>query len=548
MADPMMTGGEGLHATGKALHEEPIAAPAVKSGEEVITGPNHAAIEAQAGLKAPQEGFVKSDGAFVPRKEAAALAEAAGEAKPETTGKGLHSEDLPPQNKPPVVQDQTLPKWAGETVMGQPAPRGLSAQANVIPDAPSTDAKALLRQRIGLGARDTSRSITSLEPYEKRLNTMSPEDTRGFWSYVENRSKENAPPRPSDPHIADAADAWRVAAKERERKMGNFNDTEKMSFREDYGPHMYAETKPSGTGGTGLGAFFTKKGELPTFEAAEAAGFTPRYPPAEMMGRYLAIADKHIALKEAREIAKETGAIKRSMRGKQPEGWVELKNTGDLMGQSLYAPPDWAQAYNRTVDYVPHGGLWGGVKAVANASQALSFTLNARHFLTVGVEALGSEVARAAAHTAAGKGRTALGAALKSAYAVGHYGFKGNKGLRLYNGLISGSKEDEEIVSLLSQVNAHSGHKASYMSATKQGGFAKSYKAGSIPAEFKAYRDKIAAKETLLGKGSRDRQDGADARWPRHGRHPGAAVWRRHPACEIRGVDGGAWRLAAPPS
>jgi hypothetical protein len=617
-ADPMMTGGEGLHVAGEALKapEKPVAAPAIKSGEQVFTGPNHAAMREATGLKDPETGFVKQDGQFIGRKEAAAEVIQAGEAAPATTGKGLHSEDLPPEQKPslvaPVGKDNaytlapraageqqlpmggaklfditkagkpvgvavielkgdtayvhdvyandyaddrargklgtkamaqvarslkeqfpevkkiagervsgarfpdktktpssgpqvsvSLPKQAGETVLGKPAPKGLSAQANIIPDAPAKDAKLLLRQRIGLGKQDTKQSVAAIQPYEKALNTLDKQGERDFWRYVENRSKENAPPRPSDPHIADAADAWRAAAQQRERKMAAFDDAEKMTFREDYGPHMYAETKPNGQGGTGLGAFFTKKGELPTFEAAEAAGFTPRYRPAEMMGRYLALADKHIALKEAREIAKEAKEIKRAPFGKQPEGWVELKGTRNAFGNALYAPPEWAQAYNRTVDYVPHGGLWGSVRSVANASQALSFFLNARHFVTVGVEAMGAEVARAASHTAAGEFKTAAGAGLKSIYAVGHYGLKGNKGLKIYNGLLtSGSKEENEIVSLLTQANAHSGGKLNYMSATKHGGLYKSYKAGSIPAEFKQYRANIAAKKTLLGKGA----------------------------------------------
>ena len=659
MTDPMLTGGETIHTAGAGIKAaegapKPIAAPAIKSGEQVFTGPNHQAMRDATGLKDPETGFVKQDGAFVGRKEAAAEAMQAGEAAPATTGKGLHSEDLPPEQKPslvaPVGKDNAapLPKWAqefpadraktelkpveqtkpftapeaandaytlapraageqqlpmggaklfditkagkpvgvavieikgdtayvhdvyandyaddrargklgtkamaqvarslkeqfpevkkiagervsgarfpdktktpssgpqvsvslpkqaGETVLGKPAPKGLSAQANIIPKAPADDARLLLRQRIGLGTRDTKQSVTRIQPYEKALNTLDEQGVKDFWAYVENRSREGgADLRPRDPAVAAAADEWRAAAKQREAKMANFDDAEKMSFVEDYGPHMYEGSKPKAEGGIGTGAstFFHKR-SIPTFAEAEEFGFKPKYPPAEMMGRYLAMMDKHIALKEVRETAKETKDIKRAMPGKQPDGWVELKGTRDQMGNSLYAPPEWAQAYNRTVDYVPHGGLWGSVRSVANASQSLSFFLNARHALTVGVEAMGAEVARAATHTAAGQFKTAAGAALKSAYAMGHYGLKGNKGLHLYDHDVTNFGEMGEIVSLLTQANAHSGGKLNYMSATKHGGFYKSYKAGSIPAEFKSYRANIAARKTMLGKGA----------------------------------------------
>ena len=723
MTDPMLTGGETVHTAGAGIKAaegapKPIAAPAIKSGEQVFTGPNHQAMRDATGLKDPETGFVKQDGAFVGRKEAAAEAMQAGEAAPAKTGKGLHSEDLPPEQKPslvaPVGKDNAapLPKWAQDTgaTATKPAPQPvspvappaakpaeakpftppvaanplppnvtplkpknkpqgvyekwfdtlqkegthtqlpmdpearverakaqgfntdltlyhgtgqnymqfkvpggsepavfladnpkvsqayaskgaapqiipiwakmvnpktvdlkgagynghtmskilqqakaaghdsviiknitdiggglqnqyaffkpenlrakygaafdpkvkpaqahmLSAGSNVIPKAPADDARLLLRQRIGLGTRDTKQSVTRIQPFEKALNTLDEQGVRDFWAYVENRSKKGgADLRPRDPAVAAAADEWRAAAKQREAKMSNFDDAEKMSFVEDYGPHMYEGSKPKAEGGIGTGAstFFHKR-SIPTFAEAEEFGFKPKYPPAEMMGRYLAMMDKHIALKEVRETAKETKDIKRAMPGKQPDGWVELKGTRDQMGNSLYAPPEWAQAYNRTVDYVPHGGLWGSVRSVANASQSLSFFLNARHALTVGVEAMGAEVARAATHAGAGQFKTAAGAALKSAYAMGHYGLKGNKGLHLYDHDVTNFGEMGEIVSLLTQVNAHSGGKLNYMSATKHGGLYKSYKAGSIPAEFKSYRANIAARKTMLGKGA----------------------------------------------
>ena len=102
MADPMMTGGEIAHIGGK-VPEKPVAAPAIKSGEQVFTGPNHQAMRDATGLKDPKTGFVTPQGQFIGREEAAAKAAQAGEAVPATTGRGLHSEDLPPQDKPATV-------------------------------------------------------------------------------------------------------------------------------------------------------------------------------------------------------------------------------------------------------------------------------------------------------------------------------------------------------------------------------------------------------------------------------------------------------------
>lgn len=484
--------------TGKAT--EGVAAPAVKSGERIITGHDHAAMEAATGLKSPEEGFVTPKGEFIGRNEAAEKARAAGQATPEATGRGLHSEDLPEVNRPPV----------GETVLGKPAPKGLSAQANIIPDAPAGDAKGLIRQRIGLGARDSAEAVTKLAPYERHFNSLPEDEIGNFWRYAESRStEEGAKLRPKDPTTAAMADELREQMQVRRRKLENLDDEGKMGFIEDYVSHIYNETpKPGVTAGTGASHFLRER-KIPTYDEALEAGLTPKFTPLETATRYTSMMDKHIALKEVREIGKEGDVVKHAVPGKQPEGWVELKNTRNQMGQAQYAPADWAQAYNRTVDFMPQGGAWGAVKSVANASQALSFALNGRHALTIGVEALGSEISRGVSHAVAGDVSTAAKSFLKAPVAVAAYYKKGKKGLDIYGGLnTAASKEENEIVSLLSQANAHAGHMPRYLSATKEGSLTGSWKAGSLPREFQRYRDQIMEKSTALGKFAKTTQIG----------------------------------------
>jgi len=634
-------GSIGLGSLGKKGVEkaaEGVVAPAIKSGEQVIVGHDHPAIEAATGLKAPQEGFVTPKGEFVGREEAAKKAQATGQAAPETTGRGLHSEDLPEANRPPTqevpklnlkqvnpeehgylkpragvddrvygiydgdhivgyanirvdgakadVRDiyslqggrdkargifgtkntsqllrqfikenpgvktltgdrvsgarkggkwsllsdgtsehveipvsgahrkdpysEALAKIQGETVLGKPAPKGLSAQANIIPDAPAGDAKGLIRQRLGLGARDSAEAVTKMAPYERHFNAMPEEDVGNFWRYAESRStEEGAKLRPKDPTTAAMADELREQMQVRRRKLENLDDEGKMGFIQDYVSHIYNETpKPGVTAGTGASHFLRER-KIPTYDEALNAGLTPKYTPLETATRYTSMMDKHIALKEVREIGKEGGSVKHALPGKQPEGWVELKNTRNQMGQAQYAPADWAQAYNRTVDFMPQGGAWGAVKSVANASQALSFALNGRHALTIGVEALGSELSRGLSHAVAGDARTAAASFLKAPVAVGSYYKKGKRGLDIYSGLnTAASKEENEIVSLLSQANAHSGHMPRYLSATKEGSYYGSWKAGSLPKEFERYRQQIAEKSSALGKFAKTTQVG----------------------------------------
>lgn len=85
-----------------------IAAAAIKSGDSIATGPNHATIREktpQIAKEGAQEGFVTDTGKFVTREEAAAIAKDAGQLTPEASAEpptSLHSHQVEMKPLPPA--------------------------------------------------------------------------------------------------------------------------------------------------------------------------------------------------------------------------------------------------------------------------------------------------------------------------------------------------------------------------------------------------------------------------------------------------------------
>jgi hypothetical protein len=495
-ADPAMASMEATHlphetAPTASSAAEAIKAPAVKSGAVVVTGPGHPAIEAATGLKAPQEGFVTTTDKFVPRKEGAAIAEKAGQAAPEATGIGLHSEDLPPQNRPPV----------------QAQPAG-AAIAEKIPSAPAKDVRMLINQQVGLGTRDSKQAVFRLQPFEKHFNSLDKEDVDQFWKYVETRSTaEGAALRKrmgNQPDTLAMADEFKKQMEERRFKLELLDDDEKMSFVQDYAPHIYDLPKDAKTGKIGTGAAaFLKKRKIPTYEEAVEAGLTPKYSPLETVTRYTAMMDKHIALKNVREIAKDAGIVQNMAEKLAPEGYTALNGTRNAMGQALFAPDAWAKIYNRYTDAGFSGKGFEIVRQAANVSRGIEFALGFRHALTIYAGAVGASVGHAVSHLASGDPFKAGRYAAEAPVAAVRYFMKGDRALKLYEGAsIPSTKREQEIISALTQVNAHMGALPKYLQSAKSGNLWSSYKAGSFPKEWEHFRKAVAERQSILGKTS----------------------------------------------
>ena len=382
-------------------------------------------------------------------------------------------------------------------------------------DPMAKQAVAAIREAGGKAARDTAVTEQALEPAWKKVSTMPTQDRLNFIDYVEGRSSKYEGLEMKEPELKALADTLKGAFDQRMEKLEALPSMQKMTFIQDYYPHLWkdpAAAQKAMGGATKEGrSGFTKGRSVPTVADGLAAGLEPATTdPIAATLKYVANADRFIATNEVFDTAHDTGTVKYFKPGKAPEGWTEVKGRmGDKSTPAgplvAYAPEGWARIYNNFVSrgIAEHGPeyqqAYDAVRHASNGVTAMELGLSGYHVLTMAQESMVNSVANAVGYARKGKPVDAVKSLGKAAVAPVGYAIKGKKLQDVYLGLSEGSKEMKQAVDLLTSAGGRakgSRHAPDYDFSTS-GSYITALKRGTLRLQLAADKATIGEQPVL---------------------------------------------------
>ena len=267
----------------------------------------------------------------------------------------------------------------------------------------SDAAKAMatvLRENMGLSARETAIVRSSLKGFGKLFRGMSEAEQLKFIDQFEQRDKGV---EISDPKLKEAADTIGKIYKDYADKIQQVFPDVKM--RESYFTHQYEDEAAAKK-------FFSdwvakqgsernlKQRAFPTLKEAMDAGLKPRTTnPIETVLRYALNMSNLLAAHKGVEMARDMGIAEYFPKDKQPDGWVPLDgNLSEVNGQTLFAPEDAARVYNNSVSEGlkgPVGDIMNAWKRANNYNNMMQLGISLYHASLVTASSAVSDVSRA---------------------------------------------------------------------------------------------------------------------------------------------------------
>lgn len=392
------------------------------------------------------------------------------------------------------------------------------------------EAAGSIRAAGGQAARDTATTAAQMEPYHAAVNAMPDADRLAFINHV-----EGAKGTPLHPDIAPLADTLKTEFQKRRTKLEALPSTQQAAFIDDYFPHFwkdpaaaktFADNYSGGAGKQGSGASL-KKRTMPTIADGIAAGLKPlTTDPIEATMRYVSSMDRFIASTSVLDAAKENGTVRyfrpKTMgasghpesrgsnvapSGPIPEGWTQLEGRGstNAMGQTAYAPEDFARVYNNFISKGFHanaeaGKVYDAVQGASNAITSLELGLSGYHAFTMANEAIISDVARGISNVVGGKPIKGVGQIATAAAAPVRSAMRGHKAEQVYLGRSQGTPDMRKVVDLQTQAGGRAvgkGHAADYRFSA-MGSYWTAFKRGALKQQMRESLANIKA-QPLVG-------------------------------------------------
>lgn len=381
VADLKSAAGRGVSTMGEALaHPERHtfgAWPSVVGGAMQVIGAPITAAGAAIEREFPALKRAQQQGQILPLESAADII---------GTGAGLVGGRLGIATEPPAEASVV---------------RKILSPATVSPEA--EQAAGALREAGGTAARATRQTEAALQPYERQINSLPPQQQLEFLDYMEGRGKGAKIP---DPALQSFADEFRDAMKLRADKIKN-SDIE-AGVLEDYVTHFW---KDPAKARSFVGSWMSKQGSgrslrertIPTIAEGIAAGLEPiTSNPLEIAMRYVTSMDKHIAMQEVLRAGEQAGSVKWLKVGERhiPDGWKPLNGyLADKVGTRAYAPEDWARIWNNYVSpgvyrNVDLGNAYQAFRNMSNITTQTVLSLSGYHLSAMAEEAVLSQAAR----------------------------------------------------------------------------------------------------------------------------------------------------------
>jgi hypothetical protein len=324
-------------------------------------------------------------------------------------------------------------------------------------------------------------------------------------------------------NIQELADTLKAEFQKRRAKIEAMPGKEQMDFVEDYYPHHWQDPKSAsavvnefrGAGGKQGSGASLKKRSIPTIADGIAAGLKPlTTDPIEATMRYVSSMDKFIASQGVLDAAKANGTVRyfrpKTMgasghpasggsnvapSGPIPEGWVPIKGRGatNAMGQTAYAPEDWARVYNNYISRGFHemdetlGNSVDAFQRASNSVTGLELGLSGYHAFTMANEAVISDVARAVSNAAGGKPIKGLKALITAPVSPIRGAIQGKKMEQVYLGRSQGSPDMRRIVNLMTEAGGRGvgkGHASDY-GFSAAGSYFTAWKRGALKQEMR---------------------------------------------------------------
>lgn len=295
----------------------------------------------------------------------------------------------------------------------------------------------------------------------------SPDERKLFQRYIETRSDNPDLRWQLPPHLQSAADVHRSIMGDIMHMLQNVDPQERIGMVKDYLSHIYYETPEWQAWMSTRG----RRGDIPTYEEAAKAGFTPRFNMvADINHAYIRSMNRYIAGREVENALKEQNQIVYGIEN-APKGWEKI-NTGRFAEHPAYAPKAIARDYNRWYaqgfanDYTNAAmSLLQGLRSTAFAGEFRWHGLNEIH------EATGAQLARLFDNLREGNIGRAVKAASQAATGPVSAYLRGRKGMRIYlrqnamnagrqalnndlKVLRAGAPDDAELIDILTEAHA----------------------------------------------------------------------------------------------
>lgn len=367
--------------------------------------------------------------------------------------------------------------------------------------AQGKDAASIVRAATGRAARDEMTTQRVFEPYARTVNAMSPMGHLDLLDYMEGRPRAKAP---SDPAMRAFADDFKGEMDIRRRKLESMPSTEQAKFVDDYVTHFWKDPVKAevffGAGKQGSGKFL-KERTIGSISDGVRAGLDPvTTNPIEIGLRYVANADRFIALNEMLDTGRQTGAVKYFNPAKIPDGWTQLEGRlGRKADQVAAAPTDWARIYNNYISQGAHaspeyGRAYDTLRHGTNAVTSLELGLSGYHTLTMGQEAMVTQLAKGIKSLRGGQLSEGIKDLVKVPTAPITMAMRGNKLRDVYLGRTPGSAETRQIADLLTEAGGRgSGYKHSPdYEFSGAGSYFTAFKRGLLRAQLKEDAKSIA--------------------------------------------------------
>jgi hypothetical protein len=339
-------------------------------------------------------------------------------------------------------------------------------------------AETLIRNALGVAARDTETTKAAFNDYFKTVNQLDDNDKVALIGYIEGRTKGATI---KDPALQPVADAIKTAVDQRKTKLQALPSTHQMAFVEDYYTHQWENPQAAqaftknwfAKQGTGKNL---KKRSIPTIADGMAAGLVPKtLNPLETITDYVTNMDRFIAhnaiidagraVKDVKyyrnpQVAAKLGLVKL-------DGRLAMRRTpyGDMQA---YAPKDWARVYNNSIAKGWHqwetaGQIYDKLQTTSNSITAMELGLSGYHLLTMVNEGSIASVANAVSQAVSGVGALTRGqmgeaakllagsakSAVTAPFALGVKPYLGHKAQQVYLGRQTGSALMRKTMDLL---------------------------------------------------------------------------------------------------
>lgn len=377
-------------------------------------------------------------------------------------------------------------------------------------------AETLIRNALGVAARDTETTKAAFDEYFKTVNKLDDNDKVALIGYIEGRTKGATI---SDPALQPVADAIKTAVDQRKTKLQALPSTHQMAFVEDYYTHQWENPQAAqaftkswfAKQGTGKNL---KKRSIPTIADGMAAGLVPKtLNPLETITDYVTNMDRfiaHNAIIDAGRAVKDVKyyrnpQIAAKLGLEKLEGRLAMRRTpyGDMQA---YAPKDWARVYNNSIAKGWHqwetaGQIYDKLQTASNSVTALELGLSGYHLLTMVNEGSIASVANAVSQAVSGVGALSRGelkagakllagsakSAATAPFALGVKPYMGHKAQQVYLGRSAGSTQMRKTMDLLEAGGGRAigrAHAADYKFSAANSYFT-SFKRGELAASLK---------------------------------------------------------------